>query len=67
MRYREIEFSVVQGIGRQLWKWSVSIDANHSVTGQAATKPEAVADAERAIDRALTVKKLRFVPPGHRD
>ena len=49
MRYREIEFSVVQGIGRQLWKWSVSLDANHSVTGQAATKPEAVAEAERAM------------------
>ena len=67
MRYREIEFSVVQGIGRQLWKWSVSIDANHSVTGQAATKPEAVVEAEHAIDRALAVKKLRLVPPGHRD
>jgi hypothetical protein len=67
MRYREIEFSVDQGIGRQLWKWSVSLDANHSVTGQAATKPEAVAEAERAIDRALAVKKLRLVPPGRRD
>ena len=65
MRYREIEFSVVQGIGRQLWKWSVSLDANHSVTGQAATKPEAVAEAERAIDRALAVKNLQVVPgPG---
>jgi hypothetical protein len=67
MRYREIEFSVDQGIGRQLWKWSVSLDANHSVTGQAGTKPEAVAEAERAIDRALAVKKLRLVPPGRRD
>jgi hypothetical protein len=48
-------------------EWSVSIDANHSVTGQAATKPEAVAEAERAIDRALAVKKLPLVPPVHRD
>jgi hypothetical protein len=31
--------------------------------GQAATKSEAVADAERAIDRALAPKKLRLVPP----
>jgi len=30
-------------------------------TGQAATKAEAVAEAERAIDRALP-KKLRLVP-----
>jgi hypothetical protein len=53
---------VVQGIGRQLWKWSVSLDADHLVTGQAATKPEAVAEAERAIDRTLAVKKLLVVP-----
>ena len=65
MRYREIEFSVVQGIGRQLWKWSVSLNANHSVTSQAATKPEAVVEAEHAIDRALAVKNLQVVPgPG---
>ena len=47
MRYREVELNVVQGIGRQLWKWSVSFDSNHSATGQAATKREAVAEAER--------------------
>jgi hypothetical protein len=70
MRYRDTEFSVapVQGIGRgrqQLWKWSVSFDSNHSATGQAATEPEAVAEAERAIDRALAVKTLQVVPgPG---
>jgi hypothetical protein len=62
MRYREVELSVVQGIGRQLWTWSVSFDSSHSATGQAATKREAVAEAERAIDRALAVKKLRLVP-----
>ena len=61
MRYREVELSVVQGIGRQLWEWSVSFDSNHSATGKAATKREAVAEAERAIDRALAVKKLRLV------
>ena len=72
MRYREVELSVVQGIGRQLWKWSVSFDSNHSATGQAATgqaatKREALAEAERAIDRALAPKKLRLVPPERRD
>jgi hypothetical protein len=66
MRYRDIEYTVAQGIGRQLWKWSVSFDAN-PVRGQAATKSEAVAEAERAIDRALAPKKLRLVPPGGRD
>jgi len=62
MQHRGVEYTVVQGIGRQLWKWAVSIDAK-PLTGQAATKSEAVAEAERAIDRALAAKKLRLVRP----
>ena len=62
MKYRDIQYAVVQGIGRQLWKWAVSFEAI-DLRGQAATKSEAVADAERAIDRALAPKKLRLVPP----
>jgi hypothetical protein len=66
MKYRGIEYSVVQGIGRHVWKWSVS-GTNVSAKGQAASKSEAVAEAERAIDRALPPKKLRLVPPRDRD
>jgi hypothetical protein len=62
MRYRDIEYSLVQGLGRHLWKWSASF-AGVVITGQAATKSEAVTEAERAIDRALAPKKLRLVPP----
>jgi hypothetical protein len=62
MKYRDIEYTVVQGIGRHLRKWSVSLDTGVSVGGQAVTKSEAVANAERAIDRALASKKLRLVP-----
>lgn len=61
MKYRDFEYTVVQGLGRQLWKWSVSV-ADVVIMGQAATKSEAVAEAERAIDRALSRKKLRLVP-----
>ncbi len=57
---------MVQGLGRQLWKWSVSFDTGISASGQAAIKGEAVAEAERAIDRALAPKKLRVVPPDTR-
>jgi hypothetical protein len=60
MRYRDIEYTVVQGIGRQLWKWEVPFEAV-LLKGQAATKSEAIAEAERAIDRALAPKKLRLV------
>jgi hypothetical protein len=34
-----------------------------AATGEAATKAEAVAEAERAIDRALAPKKLKLVRP----
>jgi hypothetical protein len=64
MRYRDIEYTVVQGIGRHLWKWSVSLDPKPA-KGQAATKSEAAAEAERAIDRALAPKRLKLVPPAN--
>ena len=63
MKYRGVEYTVVQGIGRHVWKWSVSLDTGVSVGGRTAIKSEAVAEAERAIDRALAPKKLRLVQP----
>jgi hypothetical protein len=66
MIYRDIEYSLVQGLGRHLWKWSASV-ADVVITGQAITKSEAIKEAERAIDRALAPKKLRLVPPGSSD
>jgi hypothetical protein len=61
MEYRGIEYSVVQGIRRNLWKWSASV-ANVVITGQAYSKSAAVVKAEKAIDRALAPKKVRVVP-----
>ena len=62
MKYRDVEYTVVQGIERGLWKWSASV-AGVVITGQAVIKSEAVREAERAIDRALAPKKVRIVPP----
>jgi hypothetical protein len=62
LKYRDVEYTVVQGIGRQLWKWGFALEGK-GFTGQAATKAEAVAEAERAIDRALAPKKLKLVHP----
>jgi len=62
LKYGDVEYTVVQGLGRQLWKWGFVLEGT-AVTGQAATKAEAVADAERAIDRALGRKKLKLVRP----
>jgi hypothetical protein len=67
MKYRDIEYTLVQGIRRNMWKWSVTFDADLSARGEAMTKAEAVSKAERAIDWALAPKKLRLVPPGGRD
>jgi hypothetical protein len=64
MKHRDIEYSVVQGIGRHIWKWSVTFDADHQAAGQATTKAEAISKAEQAIDRALVPKKMRLVPGG---
>jgi hypothetical protein len=62
LKYRDVEYTVVQGLGRQLWRWGFVLDGT-AVTGQAATKAEAVAEAERAIDTALGPKKLKLVRP----
>ena len=63
MQYRGVHYSVVQGIERQLWKWSVAVNSDVAVNGQAGTKIQAVAEAERAIDRILATKKLKLVRP----
>ena len=62
MKYRDIEYSVVQGIERGVWKWKASV-AGVVITGQEAIKSGAVIAAEKAIDRALALKKVRLVPP----
>jgi hypothetical protein len=59
--HRDIYYTVVQGWERNVWKWSVNLD--HPAAGQAMTKAEAISRAERAIDRALAVKKVRIEPP----
>jgi hypothetical protein len=61
MKYQDIEYTVVQGIERGVWRWTASL-AGVVIRGQAAIKSEAVAAAEKAIDRALTSKKVRLVP-----
>jgi hypothetical protein len=62
MEYRNIEYTVVQGIERRVWKWSASV-AGVVIMGEQPTRSAAVAAAETAIDRALVQKKVRLVPP----
>jgi hypothetical protein len=64
MEYRNIEYTVVQGIERRVWKWSASV-AGVVIMGEQSTRLAAAAAAETAIDRALAQKKVRLVL--HRD
>ena len=63
MKYRDVEYSIVQSVERGKWMWSLSLDTNIKTSGQANNKPAAVIAAERAIDRALGPKKHRLAPP----
>jgi hypothetical protein len=63
MEYRGKQYSVVQALGHHSWKWSVVLDG-HTKSGKAMSRGTAVKLAEREIDRALTPKRKRLVPPG---
>jgi hypothetical protein len=62
MKYRNIEYTVVQDIERGVWKWTASV-SGVVIMGHAAMKSGAVTAAEKAIDRALAAKKVRLIPP----
>ena len=61
MRYRNIEYTVVQGIKRGVWKWSTSV-AGTVVSGKEPSKAAAVVAVEKAIE-ALVSKRVRLVQP----
>jgi hypothetical protein len=52
MEYRGIEYTVVQGIERRVWKWS-AFAAGAPIFGQESSRSAALAAAESALDRAL--------------
>jgi hypothetical protein len=66
MEYRGTEYAVVEGIGRHMWKWSAFV-GGAVMTGQAHSKQAAMVSAEKAIDRALAIQKIRLVPPERSD
>ena len=54
MEHRGFEFSVVQALGRNLWRWYLTIN-DAWLSGEAQTQQAAVAEAQKAIDRAITL------------
>jgi hypothetical protein len=65
MEYRDTRSKVVQGIERGVWK-AASV-AGMLVAGKAETRSEAVAAAEKAIDRALAQKARPNKSPAERE
>ena len=59
MQYRGLEYSVVQGIKRGSWKWSVRLRDGGVKKGSEGSRPAALKEAERAIDVALAPRKRR--------
>jgi hypothetical protein len=66
MKYRGIEYGIVEGTGGHIWRWSTFVGGAVK-TGQAHSKQAAIVAAEKAIDRALALKKVRLVPPERSD
>ena len=58
MRYRGIEYSVVQGIERHLWKWAATV-AGTKISGQGSTRDEAIEKAKKAIARAIREQRFK--------
>jgi len=64
MEYRGVQYTVVQGIERGVWKWLVSLGEPKIIrVGQARTKRDAVVAVEYAIDKVLAQKQLPIVLP----
>lgn len=57
MMYRGIEYSVVQAIEHHLWKWAATVSGTE-ISGYGRMWDEAIANAEKAIERSL--HKQRF-------
>ncbi len=56
MEHRGVDYRIIQGIERGLWKWSVETEpGTKSATSD--SKDAAIAAAKRAIDTALDPKK----------
>jgi hypothetical protein len=66
MEHRGVEWAIVQGIGKHMWKWTAWV-GGAVVSGQAHTKQAAVVSVEKVIDRSLAIKKVRLVPPEQSD
>jgi hypothetical protein len=63
MEYRGKHYTIVQGIGPDSWKWSVYLDEKSIKSGESKTRVSAKTSAVWLIDKALSPKKAKMIPP----
>jgi hypothetical protein len=63
MEYRGKNFTIVQGIGPDSWKWTVRLDETTVKSGEATSRSTAKTSVVWLIDMALAPKKVKLVPP----
>ena len=61
MDHQGFEFSVVQGLSRNLWRWYLTINGAW-ISGEAKTQEAAVAKAKEAIDHAISLGTGANIP-----
>ena len=67
MKYLGFEYTIIQGYERCTWRWSVTLGDGRTKVGSIRGKPEALVKVERAIHKAIALKKKRVAPiaPGY--
>ena len=63
MKYKGIEYQVVQTADPTGWKWTVSMDGRQPRTGEGYTRAAAIALAQLTIDRLTKTIPAPHVPP----
>jgi hypothetical protein len=57
MKYRAIEYQVVEIANPTGWKWTVHLDEERTRTGSGFSRSQAIGLAQRAIDKDLPAKE----------
>jgi hypothetical protein len=64
MKYREIEYAILQESNRGTWRWMVDLEEKTAEAGQRKTREAASIAVELTIDRWLA-RQAERLPPGH--
>jgi hypothetical protein len=64
MKYRDIEYAVIQESNRGTWRWVVDLEEKTTEAGQRKTHEAASVAVELTIDRWLARQAERLLP-GH--